>query len=133
GETPSSLPLRPLWLDGVSPHQLLIIIIPCVVFTWFTRAAEPTFKAVDVDTKIEIGYGVTVADVNGDRKPDILLADKNLIVWYENPGWQKHVLAEKLTPRSITSVSRRRTSMAMESVRLPSARAGIPTTRSTAA
>ena len=60
-------------------------------------AAVPTFKAVDVDTKIEIGYGVTVADVNGDKKPDILLADKNLIVWYENPGWQKHVIAEKLT------------------------------------
>ena len=63
-------------------------------------AAEPpvpTFKAVDVDTKVEIGYGVTVADVNGDKKPDILLADKNLIVWYENPSWTKHVMAEKLT------------------------------------
>jgi hypothetical protein len=61
-------------------------------------AAAPTFKAIDVDTKIEIGYGVTTADVNGDKKPDILLADKNQIVWYENPGWQKHVIAEKLTP-----------------------------------
>jgi VCBS repeat protein len=61
-------------------------------------AAEPVFKAVDVDTKIEIGYGVAVADVNGDKKPDILLADKNLIVWYENPSWTKHIIAEKLTP-----------------------------------
>jgi hypothetical protein len=61
-------------------------------------AAEPTFKAVDVDTKVEIGYGLAIADVNGDKKPDILLADKNLIVWYENPSWTKHVIAEKLTP-----------------------------------
>jgi hypothetical protein len=64
------------------------------------RAAEPptpSFKAVDVDTRVEIGYGVTVADVNGDKKPDILLADKQLIVWYENPSWAKHVMAEKLT------------------------------------
>jgi hypothetical protein len=61
--------------------------------------STPTFKAVDVDTKVEIGYGVTVADVNGDKKPDILLADKNLIVWYENPGWQKHIIAEKLTEK----------------------------------
>lgn len=64
-------------------------------------AAEPpvpTFKAIDVDTKVEIGYGIAVADVNGDKKPDILLADKTLIVWYENPGWTKHVIAEKLTP-----------------------------------
>lgn len=60
-------------------------------------AAEPTFKAVDVDTKVEIGYGLAIADVNGDKKPDILLADKNLIVWYENPSWTKHIIAENLT------------------------------------
>ncbi len=59
--------------------------------------ATPRFRAVDVDTQIQIGYGVTVADVNGDKKPDILLADKSQIVWYENPGWEKHVIAEKLT------------------------------------
>jgi len=59
----------------------------------------PVFKAVDIDTKVEIGYGVAVADMNGDKKPDILLADKNLIVWYENPAWQKHILAEKLTEK----------------------------------
>ncbi len=60
-------------------------------------AADLTFKAQEVDTKVEIGYGVAVADVNGDQKPDILLADKNLIVWYENPSWTKHIIAENLT------------------------------------
>jgi hypothetical protein len=57
----------------------------------------PSFKAVEIDAKIEIGYGVTVADVDGDKKPDIILADKNQIVWYQNPSWDKHVIAEKLT------------------------------------
>src|SRR5262245_62033876 len=57
----------------------------------------PKFRAVDVDTHVGIGYGVTVADVNGDRRPDIVLVDKDVIAWYENPGWQKHVIAEKLT------------------------------------
>jgi hypothetical protein len=56
------------------------------------------FRPVDVDTKVEIGYGVTVADVDGDKKPDIVLADKNLMVWYKNPTWEKHIIAEKLTP-----------------------------------
>jgi len=62
-------------------------------------AAEemPMFKAVEIDSKIEIGYGVAVADVDGDKKPDIILADKNQIVWYQNPNWEKHVIAEKLT------------------------------------
>src|SRR5678810_372124 len=57
----------------------------------------PHFRAVEVDTHIEIGYGVTVADVDGDHKPDILLADKKQFVWYRNPGWEKFVLAENLT------------------------------------
>src|SRR5947207_12584453 len=63
-------------------------------------AAEPKpprFRAVEIDAKIEIGYGVTVADINGDKKPDIILADKNQIVWYQNPTWEKHIIAEKLT------------------------------------
>src|SRR5437868_6587993 len=65
-----------------------------------TQGAEPkapTFKAVEIDSKIEIGYGVTVADINGDKKPDVILADKNQIVWYQNPTWEKHIIAEKLT------------------------------------
>jgi hypothetical protein len=74
----------------------IVLLIPtCAVLA--AEPPAPNFKAVDVDTKVMIGYGVTVADVNGDKKPDILLADKNLIVWYENPSWTKHVMAEKLT------------------------------------
>ncbi|MFP6656712.1 MAG: VCBS repeat-containing protein, partial [Pirellulales bacterium] len=53
----------------------------------------PEFKwrAVEID-RIEIGYGLQMADVNGDRKTDIVLADKNTIQWYENPDWTKHVI-----------------------------------------
>lgn len=60
-------------------------------------AAEPSFRPVTVDPQIAIGYGLALADVDGDRRTDIVLCDKNQIVWYQNPGWQKHVIAEKLT------------------------------------
>jgi hypothetical protein len=59
----------------------------------------PKFRAQDVDTAISIGYGIAIADVDGDKKPDILLADQKTIQWYRNPDWKKHVIAENLTPR----------------------------------
>ncbi len=73
---------------------------PIFCFSISLAAAEPSvsgFRAVDIDTRIEIGYGVTVADVDGDGKPDILLADKKQFAWYKNPTWEKFVLAENLT------------------------------------
>jgi hypothetical protein len=62
------------------------------------QAQENTsFKHQTVDDKIAIGYGLAIADVNGDKKPDILLADKEQIAWYQNPSWEKHVITGKLT------------------------------------
>jgi hypothetical protein len=67
--------------------------------------AELKFKTVEIDKAIEIGYGIAAADVNGDKKVDLVLADKAQIVWYENPNWNKHVIAEKLTPRDHVCVA----------------------------
>ncbi len=76
---------------------LLVFTVSAAAVLFAAEPPTPSFRAVDVDTKIEIGYGVAVADVDGDKKPDILLVDKNQIVWYQNPTWKKHVIAEKLT------------------------------------
>jgi len=77
-----------------------IIAALCFSFASIALAAdlpEPKFRAVTIDDKIQIGYGVTTADVDGDGKPDVVLADKNQFVWYRNPTWEKFILAENLT------------------------------------
>jgi hypothetical protein len=75
-----------------------------------TLRAEPIpefkWRAVEID-KIEIGYGLQMADVNGDGKTDIVLADKKTIQWYENPKWTKHIIAKDLTERDNVCVTAR--------------------------
>jgi hypothetical protein len=68
----------------------------------YLNAQIPTFKAEVVDNQIDIGYGLAIGDVDGDGRPDILLADKTEIVWYQNPGgrnkpWHRYVMAKNLT------------------------------------
>ena len=49
-----------------------------------------------------MGYQLVVADLNNDRRPDIIVVDERSteLAWYENPSWQRHVLATDV-PRVI--------------------------------
>lgn len=72
-----------------------------------TAAAEPRFEPQVVDAAISIGYGLAIGDVDGDRKPDILLADAREIVWYQNPTWKKHRICGALTKRDHVCIAAR--------------------------
>ena len=73
-----------------------------------TANAELKFKQQKIDD-IEIGYGIQLADVDGDKKTDIVLADKKTIQWYQSPSWKRHNIAKDLTERDNVCVTARDT------------------------
>ena len=77
----------------MSSYFLLLL-----VFQWFYSAPdEPKFQAQEIDKNVAIGYGLAIGDVDGDQKPDILLADKKQFVWYRNGDWKRFVMVDNLT------------------------------------
>ncbi len=81
----------PLRFRGAFPF---VVGVACLAAN---AAPAPAFRHVTIDDRVAIGYGLAIADVDGDGKRDIVLADKQVIAWYRNPDWQRHVMAERLT------------------------------------
>jgi hypothetical protein len=87
---------------GSSLAGFLFASFAAVVLTGQTTALPPPsrdpsaarFAAHTIDTALPGGYQVVVADLNRDGRPDIiaLASGLNELRWYENPGWEKHVL-----------------------------------------
>ncbi|QDT78810.1 FG-GAP repeat protein [Gimesia maris] len=87
--------------------RLMIAVCLCSTSVCFADDATPNFKPQTIDSTVEIGYGTAIGDVDGDGKPDILLADKKEIAWYQNPTWKRHVIAENLTERDNVCIAAR--------------------------
>ena len=75
----------------------LISILILLGAGFITPSNPPLFEAQTIDDKVSIGYGLAIGDVDGDKKPDILLADKKQFVWYRNGDWKRFVMIENLT------------------------------------
>ncbi len=63
------------------------------------ESASPLrFVAHTIDTGLTGGYQAVVADLNRDGRPDIIAVTLGLeeLAWYENPGWEKHILVSGL-------------------------------------
>src|ERR1700742_4824310 len=70
-------------------------------------AADPLkFDRIVIDDNFPGGYQVEVADVNGDKKPDVVALGGSTLVWYENPTWKKRIISDKAhTPDIISSAT----------------------------
>jgi hypothetical protein len=57
-------------------------------------AAIVRLRTQEIETGLEVGYAVTLVDVNGDGKKDIVVVDSKRFVWYENPTWKLHTILQ---------------------------------------
>lgn len=53
----------------------------------------PSFRAHDINPNAGTGLAIAVADINGDAEPDIIGVSDKDVAWYENPSWERHLIA----------------------------------------
>src|SRR4051794_23495928 len=64
--------------------------------------AVSQFRIQEVDKTLKVGYGIQIVDLNGDKKPDIVVADSARVIWFENLGkpgaenapWKLHTVID---------------------------------------
>ncbi len=87
------------------------VLIPFVLLlaTVAVAADEPLgFERQSIDAKVgEVCYAVTIADVDGDHKPDVVALSEDALVWYQNPTWTKHDVVRGATARDNVCVQAR--------------------------
>jgi hypothetical protein len=80
-----------------------LFAVICLAGSSATHTAAPpqmvNFASHVIEAKMPGGYAVLAVDVNKDGKLDVIGVSQRVpeLAWYENPTWERHVIAEGLT------------------------------------
>lgn len=82
--------------EALNPYKLVAVIRLYFLLTLPLLAQPAKFREHLVATGQTGGYQVVIADLNHDGKPDLIALASGLkeLAWYENPGWEKHVIID---------------------------------------
>lgn len=68
-------------------------------------AGAVTFEMQEIRANFGVGYAVSIGDVNGDRRPDIVAINGTQLVWFESPTWQMHMVVDGKTPKDNVAIA----------------------------
>jgi hypothetical protein len=89
---------NPASLVGLFPLFTAYCLLPT------SYSQEP--DRIVIDSNFPGAYQVEVADVNGDKRPDIVAVGGSTCAWYQNPTWKKRIVSgPKDTPGIISSAT----------------------------
>ncbi len=81
-------------------------LVAVIVLVTCGLARGDGFERIVIDDNFPGAYQVEVADVNGDKKLDIIAVGGGTCAWYENPSWKKRIITgPKQTPGVISSAT----------------------------
>ncbi len=78
-------------------HLRLGLAMICSIIP-FASESSAQFVEHTIATDLRGGYHVVAVDMNRDHRPDLIAVstDSTELVWFENPRWEKHVIARGL-------------------------------------
>lgn len=81
------------------PVILTAALLPGLLIS-SARAQHLHFVQQEIDHHVgNVCYAVTVADVDGNGKPDVVAVTEDAVVWYQNPSWKRHDIIRGNTER----------------------------------
>jgi hypothetical protein len=83
----------------VSLSPFLLVLLALSLGAKPTSAVDIKLRPEQLPERLEVGYAVTVVDMNRDDRIDIVVVDTNRVIWFENPSWKVHTLIQDQTKR----------------------------------
>ena len=70
-----------------------------------TIAPAGNFRAQEIIKDWGVVYAVHIADMNRDGQPDIVAVHNTEVAWFQNPSWEKHVIASGVGKKDNVAVA----------------------------
>ena len=84
------------------PLLLLVAVAPALRADAPPAANVVRLRPQELDTGLKVGYAVTLTDVDGDGKKDVVVVDTARVIWFQNPSWkQRNVIVGGTKPDNV--------------------------------